>query len=52
MERMSAGRDAAFVEYIKAHPEPPSNIHSIELARTNRAIEQMRRSRATPERPL
>jgi hypothetical protein len=52
MERMSAGRDTAFVEYVMAHPEPETNVYSIELARTNRAIAQMRRARATPERPL
>jgi len=52
VERISTGRPTAFVEYVEAHPEPPSNIHSIELARTNRAIAQMRRARATPQRPL
>jgi hypothetical protein len=30
----------------------PSNVHSIALARTNRAIAQMRRGRVPPERPL
>jgi hypothetical protein len=30
----------------------PSNVHSIEAARTRRATEQMMRGRATRERPL
>jgi hypothetical protein len=32
--------------------DTPSNVHSLNLARTNRAIAQMRRGRLPPERPL
>jgi hypothetical protein len=39
-------------ECITLPPDEPSNVHSLELARTNRAISQMRRGRVPPERPL
>jgi hypothetical protein len=38
-------------ETITLPPDEPSNIHSIELARTNRAIAQMRRGRFGPTEP-
>jgi hypothetical protein len=39
-------------ETVTLPPDEPSNVHSIALARTQRAISQMRRGRVPPERPL
>jgi hypothetical protein len=52
MMRVVRGEAPSLVEHAMANPEPVSNVHSIALARTLRAIEQLRRGRATPERPL
>jgi hypothetical protein len=38
-------------ETIKLPPDEPSNVHSIELARTNRAIAQMRSGCFGPTEP-
>jgi hypothetical protein len=41
IQRAIRGEPSALVEHLEAHPEPESNVHSIELARTRRAIRWM-----------